>query len=49
MVNINFQLASALLTGKVNGVISGYRDIEALKITLQGKQPVVFNVKETSL
>lgn len=46
LVNVNFQLTSALLTGKVEAVIGGYRNIEALEISLQGKQPVVFNVED---
>ncbi len=46
LINVNFQLTSALLTGKVDAVIGGYRNIEALEIRLQGKQPVVFNVED---
>ncbi|RRZ95535.1 ABC transporter substrate-binding protein [Erwinia sp. 198] len=45
LVNVNFQLTSALLTGKVDAVIGGYRNIEALEVKLQGKDPVVFNVE----
>ncbi|MGK3142377.1 ABC transporter substrate-binding protein [Pantoea sp. C2G6] len=46
LVNVNFQLTSALLTGKVDAVIGGYRNIEALEMKLQGKDPVVFNVED---
>lgn len=46
LINVNFQLTSALLTGKVDAVIGGYRNIEALEIKLQGKDPVVFNVED---
>ena len=46
LINVNFQLTSALLTGKVDAVIGGYRNIEALEIQLQGKEPVVFNVED---
>ncbi|WP_380178434.1 ABC transporter substrate-binding protein [Kalamiella sp. sgz302252] len=46
LVNVNFQLTSALLTGKVDAVIGGYRNIEALEVSLQGKDPVVFNVED---
>ena len=46
LINVNFQLTSALLTGKVDAVIGGYRNIEALEIELQGKEPVVFNVED---
>lgn len=46
LINVNFQLTSALLTGKVDAVIGGYRNIEALEMTLQGKDPVVLNVED---
>lgn len=46
LINVNFQLTSALLTEKVDAVIGGYRNIEALEIKLQGKDPVVFNVED---
>lgn len=45
-VNVNFQLTSALLAGQVDAVIGGYRNIEALELQLQGKDPVVFNVED---
>jgi putative hydroxymethylpyrimidine transport system substrate-binding protein len=37
LVNVNFQLTSALLAGQVDAVIGGYRNIEALELKLQGK------------
>ncbi|CAI0811991.1 Putative thiamine biosynthesis protein HI_0357 [Serratia entomophila] len=46
LVNVNFQLTSALLAGQVDAVIGGYRNIEALELKLQGKDPVVFNVED---
>ncbi|MBE5251627.1 MAG: ABC transporter substrate-binding protein [Enterobacterales bacterium endosymbiont of Blomia tropicalis] len=46
LINVNFQLTSALLTGKVDAVIGGYRNIEALEIKLQGKDPMVLNVED---
>lgn len=46
MVNVNFQLTSALLAGQVDAVIGGYRNIEAQELKLQGKDPVVFNVED---
>ncbi|QKJ87729.1 putative hydroxymethylpyrimidine transport system substrate-binding protein [Paramixta manurensis] len=46
MVNVNFQLTSALLAGQVDAVIGGYRNIEALELKLQGKTPTVFNVED---
>lgn len=46
LINVNFQLTSALLAGQVDAVIGGYRNIEALELKLQGKEPVVFNVED---
>lgn len=46
LINVNFQLTSALLAGQVDAVIGGYRNIEALELTLQGKPPVVFDVED---
>ncbi|WEF26088.1 ABC transporter substrate-binding protein [Klebsiella aerogenes] len=46
LINVNFQLTSALLAGQVDAVIGGYRNIEALELKLQGKEPVVMNVED---
>lgn len=46
LVNVNFQLTSALMTGQVDAVIGGYRNIEALEMKQHGKNPVVFNVED---
>lgn len=46
LVNVNFQLTSALMAGQVDAVIGGYRNIEALELALHGKKPVVFNVED---
>lgn len=46
LINVNFQLTSALLAGQVDAVIGGYRNIEAQELRLQGKNPVVFNVED---
>ena len=46
LINVNFQLTSALLAGQVDAVIGGYRNIEAQELKLQGKNPVVFNVED---
>jgi len=46
LVNVNFQLTSALMTGQVDAVIGGYRNIEALEMKQHGKKPVVFNVED---
>lgn len=46
LINVNFQLTSALLAGQVDAVIGGYRNIEALELKLQGKDPQVINVED---
>jgi len=46
LINVNFQLTSALMTGQVDAVIGGYRNIEALALKLAGKEPRVFNVED---
>lgn len=46
LINVNFQLTSALLAGQVDAVIGGYRNIEVQELKLQGKDPVVFNVED---
>lgn len=46
LVNVNFQLTSALLAGQVDAVIGGYRNIEALELVQMGKPPRVMNVED---
>ncbi|HFP9327953.1 TPA: ABC transporter substrate-binding protein [Raoultella planticola] len=46
LINVNFQLTSALLAGQVDAVIGGYRNIEALELKLQDKDPQVMNVED---
>lgn len=46
LINVNFQLTSALLAGQVDAVIGGYRNIEALELKLQGKDLQVMNVED---
>lgn len=46
LINVNFQLTSALLAGQVDAVIGGYRNIEALELEQQGKTPIVMNVED---
>lgn len=46
LINVNFQLTSALLARQVDAVIGGYRNIEALELKLQGKDPQVMNVED---
>ena len=46
-VNVGFNLVPALLTGKVDAIIGGYWNIEAVKVkNVTGKQPVVFKMNQ---
>ncbi|SER17062.1 putative hydroxymethylpyrimidine transport system substrate-binding protein [Faunimonas pinastri] len=46
LVNVNFQLVSALLSKQVDGVIGAYRNVEVNEIKEHGVTPVVFNVED---
>jgi putative hydroxymethylpyrimidine transport system substrate-binding protein len=46
MVNVNFQLVSALMAGQVDGVIGGYRNFEATEMRELGAVPRLFNVED---
>lgn len=46
MVNVNFQLVSALMAGQVDGVIGGYRNVEANELTEHGVEPTVMKVED---
>ena len=46
MVNVNFQLVSALMAGQVDAVIGGYRNFEATEMRDLGVEPRLFNVEE---
>jgi putative hydroxymethylpyrimidine transport system substrate-binding protein len=46
MVNVNFQLVSALMAGQVDGVIGGYRNVEANELTEHGVEPMVMKVED---
>jgi putative hydroxymethylpyrimidine transport system substrate-binding protein len=46
VVNVNFQLVSALISGEVDGVVGGYRNFEATEIREHGVEPVLFNVED---
>jgi putative hydroxymethylpyrimidine transport system substrate-binding protein len=46
-VNVGFNLVPALLTGKVDAIIGGYWNIEAVKVQNEtGKKPVVFKMNQ---
>jgi len=46
MVNVNFQLVSALMAGQVDAVIGGYRNFEATEMRDLGAEPRMFNVED---
>lgn len=46
MVNVNFALVSALMSGQVDGVIGGYRNFEATEMRELGVEPKLFNVED---
>ncbi|WP_025733402.1 ABC transporter substrate-binding protein [Carnimonas nigrificans] len=46
MINVNFQLVSALLSHRVDAVIGGYRNVEALELQQRGEEPVIMNVED---
>lgn len=46
MVNVNFQLVSALMAGQVDGVIGGYRNFEANELKEHGVEPTVMKVED---
>ncbi|NLH83709.1 MAG: ABC transporter substrate-binding protein [Phyllobacteriaceae bacterium] len=46
LVNVNFALTAALLSGQVDAVVGGYRNFEATELELAGKKAVVFFPEE---
>ncbi|MCB4768989.1 ABC transporter substrate-binding protein [Ancylobacter sp. Lp-2] len=46
MVNVNFALSPALVSGKVDAVIGAYRNFELTQIKLEGKEGVAFFPEE---
>jgi putative hydroxymethylpyrimidine transport system substrate-binding protein len=46
MVNVNFALVSALMSGQVDGVIGGYRNFEANELKDHGAEPTVFKIED---
>jgi putative hydroxymethylpyrimidine transport system substrate-binding protein len=49
MVNVNFQLVSALMSGQVDGVIGGYRNFEANELKDHGEDPTVFKIEDNGI
>ncbi|MBD1547339.1 ABC transporter substrate-binding protein [Roseibium aggregatum] len=46
LINVNFSLSPALLSGQVDAVIGGYRNFELTQIELEGKQAKAFYPEE---
>lgn len=46
LVNVNFNLISALLSKKVDAVIGGYRNVEGNELREQGITPVIMTVED---
>jgi putative hydroxymethylpyrimidine transport system substrate-binding protein len=49
MVNVNFALVSALMSGQVDGVIGGYRNFEANELREHGANPTVFKIEDNGV
>lgn len=46
LVRVNFDLVDALVSGKVDAIIGGYRNIEAPELRAKGVVPVLFPVED---
>ncbi|MCB1487139.1 MAG: ABC transporter substrate-binding protein [Bauldia sp.] len=46
MVNVNFNLVSALLSGQVDAAIDGYRNFELTQLEIEGKPGIAFYPEE---
>jgi putative hydroxymethylpyrimidine transport system substrate-binding protein len=46
MVNVNFNLSTSLMSGQVDAVIDGYRNVELIQLGIEGKPGVAFFPEE---
>lgn len=46
LINVNFALTAALMSGQVDAVVGGYRNFEATELDLAGKKAVTFYPEE---
>lgn len=46
MVNVNFNLSTSLMSGQVDAVIDGYRNVELIQLGLEGKPGIAFYLEE---
>ncbi len=49
LINVNFALTSALVSGQVDAVVGGYRNFEATELELAGKKARVFFAEENGV
>ena len=49
LINVNFALSAALLSGQVDAVVGAYRNFEATELELQGKKAVTFFPEENGV
>ena len=49
LVNVNFALTVALVSGRADAIIGGYRNFEATEIELAGKKPKMFFPEEAGV
>ncbi|MDR3493278.1 MAG: ABC transporter substrate-binding protein, partial [Ancalomicrobiaceae bacterium] len=49
LINVNFALSGALLSGQVDAVVGGYRNFEATELQLAGKKARVFFPEENGV
>jgi len=49
LINVNFSLAPALLSGQVDAVIGAYRNVELAQLALEGKPGRAFYVEEEGI
>lgn len=46
MVNVNFNLSTSLMSGQVDAVIDGYRNVELIQLGIEGKPGIAFFLEE---
>jgi len=46
LVNVNFNLVTALMSGQVDAIIDGYRNVELIQLGLKGKPGIAFYPEE---
>ena len=46
LVNVNFNLVTALMSGRVDAVLDGYRNFELIQLALEGKPAIAFYPEE---